>query len=55
MDVLERLEALRPVIGVYYSNDKDYGKDLGADEMLDNCLDIIWKWIKENHLEYLIT
>lgn len=46
MDLIEQLEALRPVIGVYYSDNIDYGRDLGADEMLDNCLEIVYKWLQ---------
>ena len=50
MDLIEQLEKLRPIIGVYYASDKEYGKDLGMEEMLDNCLEIIWKWLKEKDL-----
>ena len=50
MDLIEQLEKLRPVIGVYYTDDKEYGEDLGKEEMLDNCLEIVWKWLKEKDL-----
>lgn len=45
MDLIEQLEKLRPVIGIYYADDKEYGEDLGKEEMLDDCLEIVWKWL----------
>lgn len=57
MDLIEQLEKLRPVIGIYYADDKEYGEDLGKEEMLDNCLEIVWKWLLDNNaldkVEYL--
>ena len=50
MDLIEQLEKLRPVIGVYYADNKEYGKDLGKEEMLDDCLEIVWKWLRERNL-----
>ena len=50
MDLIEQLEALRPTIGVYYAEDTDYARDLAAEEMLDSCLEIIWKWLRKKGL-----
>lgn len=51
MSLIEQLENLRPSIGVFYADDTDYARDLAANEMLDDCLEIVWKWIREHHLE----
>ena len=53
MDLIEYLEELR------YSNsalmnafNDEFYKYLGANKMLDNCLEIVWKWlIKEGYVK----
>ena len=56
MDIIEQLETLR-------ISNSDFGTSIeqrriyaGMNEMLDDCLKIVWKWIHEHHLELeLIT
>ena len=53
MDVIEQLETLRiqdsDFFGQSYEKQCEYYR---ANEMLDNCLEIIWKWlIKEEHIK----
>lgn len=50
MSIIEQLENLRHSIGVFYADETDYARDLAANEMLDDCLEIIWKWLQERNL-----
>ena len=58
MDVIEQLEKLRFEIDPwgYDSTEKQRQQAYYGNEMLDKCLEIVWKWIREHHLELeLIT
>lgn len=48
MDIIEQLEALRisdsDFFGVPIEQVRIYA---GKNEMLDDCLEIVWKWLKE--------
>jgi len=52
MNLIERLEELRysdsDLMNAFHD---EFYKYLGANEMLDNCLEIVWKWIREHHLD----
>ncbi len=52
MDVIEQLEALRYSDDVLFSKDDpvDYWELMGGNNMLDDCLEIVWKWLKEKGL-----
>lgn len=57
MDIIEQLETLRihdsDFFGTPIEQRRIYA---GKNEMLDDCLEIVWKWIREHHLELeLIT
>lgn len=57
MELIEQLESLRisdsDFFGVSTERQRIYA---GKNEMLDDCLEIVWKWICEHHLELeLIT
>jgi len=51
MDLLEQLEALRisdsDFFGISTEQCRIYE---GKNEMLDDCLEIVWEWIQKNHL-----
>jgi len=51
MDLIEQFEALRindsDFFGVSTEQRHIYE---GKNEMLDDCLEIVWRWIQENHL-----
>ena len=52
MDIIEQLETLRipdsDFFGAQIEQQRIYA---GKNEMLDDCLEIVWKWIREHHLE----
>lgn len=54
MDLIKQLESLRisdsSFFGVGYETQCAYER---ANSMLDECLEIVWKWICEHHLESL--
>lgn len=57
MDLIEQLESLRisdaSYFAVGYETECAYDR---ANDMLDECLEIVQKWIREHHLELeLIT
>lgn len=57
MDIIEQLETLRipdsDFFGIPIEQRRIYA---GQNEMLNECLKIVWKWIHEHHLELeLIT
>ena len=57
MDVIEQLETLRisdsDFFGASTEQQHIYAE---KNEMLDDCLEIVWKWIREHYLELeLIT
>ena len=57
MDIIEQLETLRihdsDFFGASTEQQHIYA---GKNEMLDDCLEIVWKWVREHHLELeLIT
>ena len=51
MDLIEQLEELRysdsDLMNAFHD---EFYKYLGANEMLDDCLEIVWKWLKEKDL-----
>ena len=54
MDLIEQLEVLHINESDFFNADDDiqYWKYLGKNEMLDDCLEIIWKWlIKEGYVK----
>jgi len=52
MDIIEQLETLRipdsDFFGAQIEQQRIYA---GKNEMLVDCLEIVWKWIREHHLE----
>ena len=58
MDLIEQLEELRysdsDLMNAFHD---EFYKYLGANEMLDDCLEIVWKWLLDNNaldkVEYL--
>ena len=52
MDLIEQLEELRHSEYVLMAMDDpiEYWKLCGANNMLDECLEIVWKWLKEKDL-----
>ncbi len=52
MDIIEQLETLRipdsDFFGISTEQQRIYA---GKNRMLDDCLEIVWKWIREHHLE----
>ena len=54
MNLIEQLEALRYSDDVLLSKDDpvDYWELIGGNSMLDNCLEIVWKWLmKEGYIK----
>lgn len=51
-ELIEQLEALRiPDVAFFGQSLECQRRYERANAMLDDCLEIVWKWIKENHLE----
>ena len=52
MNLIEQLESLRipdsSFFGVGYETQCAYER---ANNMLDECLEIVWKWLKERNIE----
>lgn len=56
MDLIEQLEALRIPDSLFGDSAEQQYICVEKNEMLDDCLEIVWKWIREHHLELeLIT
>jgi hypothetical protein len=53
MDLIEQLEVLRiPLDEILKGTFTEQQKFSWANEMLDNCLEIVWKWlIKEGYIK----
>ena len=51
MDLIEQLEALRIQDDDFFGASKEITEKYErANEMLDDCLEIVWRWIQDNHL-----
>ena len=51
MDLIEQLEVLRISDSDFFNAyDTQYWEYLGKNKMLDDCLEIVWKWLKEKDL-----
>ena len=56
MDIIEQLETLRIPDSLFGDSAEQQLICAEKNEMLDDCLEIVWKWIREHHLELeLIT
>ena len=57
MDIIEQLETLRIPDSDFFGTPIEQRRIYaGKNEMLNDCLEIVWKWIREHHLELeLIT
>lgn len=48
MDLIEQLEVLRISDSDFFdAYDTQYWEYLGKNEMLDDCLEIVWKWLQK--------
>lgn len=48
MDLITQLEELRYSDGaLLYASDTEYWEYLGSNNMLDKCLEIVWKWLDQ--------